>query len=75
MLPVDSPDITENTFRKAVLLLADGNANTRKSLSEHLLPDYEVMSVGDGIQALELVKAVNPDIIISLNLDMFYTVY
>jgi DNA-binding response OmpR family regulator len=65
MLPVDSSDSSENASRKAVLLLADGNANTRKSLSEHLSSDYEVMSVSDGIQALELVKRVNPDIIIS----------
>jgi DNA-binding response OmpR family regulator len=50
---------------KPVLLLADDNEDFRSYLREHLKTHYTIHEAGDGVRALELSKALLPDLIVS----------
>jgi DNA-binding response OmpR family regulator len=58
-------DIPSKSHGKELLLLAESNDDMRISLMKRLATEYRVISVSNGIQALEQAKALNPDIIIS----------
>jgi PAS domain S-box-containing protein len=47
------------------ILIADDNADLRAMLARMLEREYEVMTAGDGAQALELIRQRPPDLILS----------
>ncbi|MDR1356277.1 MAG: helix-turn-helix domain-containing protein [Tannerellaceae bacterium] len=57
--------VPSKSHGKELLLLAESNDDTRISLMKRLASEYRVISVTNGIQALERAKALNPDIIVS----------
>lgn len=50
---------------KNTLLLAEDDEDMREYLKNSLSAEYEVVTVPDGEQALEMAKKINPDLIIS----------
>lgn len=63
------PDIANNTVHsdtKATVLVADDNADMRDYLNRVLLDhDYNVLTAANGREALQVIQARNPDLIIS----------
>jgi DNA-binding response OmpR family regulator len=53
------------TSDKNVLLLAEDNNDMQEYLTERLSKEYQVISVTDGAQLLDMAIELNPDIIIS----------
>jgi PAS domain S-box-containing protein len=49
----------------ARLVLADDNADMREYVRRLLSTDYEVISVGDGVEALEAIAKHRPDLVIT----------
>ena len=58
-------NINKTSTSKNILLLAEDDKDTLEYLTESLSADYQVISVSDGKEALEIAKEMNPDIIIS----------
>lgn len=50
---------------RPVLLLVEDSAPLRKVLVEHLQPDHTVLTAGDGLEALELMAALTPDLVLT----------
>ena len=50
---------------RASVLVVDDNADLRTYLKELLSPHYDVTTAGDGVQALDSIRAHRPDIVIS----------
>ncbi|MDR0866378.1 MAG: response regulator [Candidatus Symbiothrix sp.] len=59
------PRTRTRTSDKNVLLLAEDNNDMREYLTEKLSKEYQVISVTDGAQLLDMAIELNPDIIIS----------
>ena len=51
--------------RRARLVVAEDNADLREFLRTLLLPSYDVIAASDGREALELVRAERPDLVLS----------
>ncbi|WP_166636894.1 ATP-binding protein [Cognatilysobacter terrigena] len=61
-LAIDAPPGDAPRYR---VLIADDNADMRAYLERLLAPLYEVVTCGDGLEALALARAVRPDLILS----------
>jgi len=51
--------------RRPSVLIVDDNADLRTYLSELLSSAYDVTTAGDGVEALEAIRACRPDIVVS----------
>jgi signal transduction histidine kinase/DNA-binding NarL/FixJ family response regulator len=52
-------------MRRARILVADDNGDMRSYLERLLSPFWEVLAAGDGVQALELARAQQPDLLLT----------
>lgn len=56
---------TLNGGTRATILLADDNADMRDYVHRLLLPNYNVIAVGDGMEALQAVAAHTPQLVLT----------
>ncbi len=56
---------TSSSERRPQVLLADDNADMRSYVERLLQRDYDVVSVGDGQQALERIRREQPDLVLT----------
>jgi signal transduction histidine kinase len=55
----------QEPVRRARLLVADDNGDMRSYLERLLSPFWEVVTAGDGLQALELAEKMEPDLLVT----------
>lgn len=64
-LPPVQPPAQPAGGERARVVLADDNADMRDYVQRLLVPRFDVVGVGDGLRALEAIRARRPDIVVS----------
>lgn len=63
--PLPTFQSSPKTSKRPYILLADDNADMRNYVTKLLSPQYEIITVNDGLEALEKVREKAPDLILS----------
>jgi signal transduction histidine kinase/CheY-like chemotaxis protein len=64
-LLAERPTVAAPGAERATVLLVDDNADMREYVRRLLLPHYEVRTAGDGMAALEVMRAQPPDLVLT----------
>lgn len=63
--PAAEEDFTEAAGQKAVILVVEDNDTMRDLIRDSLIGDYDILTAGDGEEALAIVKESRVDLVVS----------